>query len=102
MEENNVHIRDDVKTQFESTKKLLLPNEAIAFACEEEDGFVILTDRRLIRSWHKHQSEGFRQVVPIDCIHSLLETKKDHWEFYGIEVEDDGVLKGKEKKGQIK
>ncbi|MHA1906098.1 MAG: hypothetical protein ACW98Y_02300 [Candidatus Thorarchaeota archaeon] len=99
-----MQIRGDgshTKQEFRNGKSLFLGSEEIRFVAEEKSGFIVLSDRRCV--YVKHDKKGYKisNVVPIDLVISCEHQKKDTWAIEFHKINDDGILKAKEKKGEV-
>jgi hypothetical protein len=88
---------------FELCKPFLLPNERVRIALPRNNGFVTLTNRRLIiiLNHRGHSKIWLERAFPLDTIHTITPKKKDKVMVDIRKIGDQGELKGKEKKGEM-
>ena len=60
MSDIEINIRSNVESTYDSAIKFLLGNENPEFVCEEKEGLIFLTNRRLIRIKTKKDKIEFR------------------------------------------
>lgn len=79
--------------RFEKAQSCLLPNENVHLACETQDGFLVLTNRRVVVLKEQKKS-GFhiRCVIPYDCILRIEPKTSDRVEVSGISENREGCL----------
>ncbi len=79
--------------KFEAASKCLLPNEDVRFVCEINEGFLVLTNRRIvILEVINKQDYEIKLVIPLDCYHLLTRIKSDRYRINGISLDRDGLL----------
>ncbi len=84
-------IRQPAISNFQVAIKCLIPNESILSALEILNGFLILTNRRLVQTTASGiQSYTIHRVLPHECIQSIETKKPDEIEILGKPLDSYG------------
>ncbi len=96
-------LRESAYKRFQPLKGALLPNEEILHVAEVKEGFLALTNRRVVdlTDIQKDFSYQTRNAFHLDRVHSIHHDKRN-WVLEGRLTKPDGVFDSKMKKGEIK
>ncbi len=77
--------------KFEIARQYLLPNERVLIACETRNGFLVLSNRRIVflQGWRKSEYR-IERAIPYDCIRRLGPKNSDRFEGSAIVLDPYG------------
>jgi hypothetical protein len=79
--------------KFETASACLLPNEFTRFVCEIHEGFLVLTNRRIVLLGITNKTDyEIQLVLPFDCYHQITQIKPSHFRIEGIPLDENGQL----------
>jgi hypothetical protein len=77
--------------RFAVAGRCLLPNESIRFTCETLDGFLVLTDRRVVLLEEDAQLQyRIERAIPYCCIKGIQKEKADRVKMIGVALDKYG------------
>lgn len=77
--------------RFKEARKCLLPNESVQSACEVKQGFLVLSDRRIVVLYEsKLMGYEIGHVVPYDCLVGFKQVKPDRKDLLGVALDQYG------------
>lgn len=77
--------------KFEIAQQYLLPNEDVQLVCQTQEGFLVLSSRRIVLLKEESQSEYcVEKAIPYDCIIGFESVKDDRVEISGIVLDQYG------------
>jgi hypothetical protein len=84
-------LRSSGAERFAVAGRCLLPNEDVRFICETLDGFLVLTDRRVVLLGEDSRLQyRIERAIPYDCIKDIQQETTDRVKMIGVALDKYG------------
>ena len=89
--------------KFERAKQYLLPNEDAQLVCQTQNGFLVLSNRRVVLLKEESQSEyRIEKAIPYDCILDFESKKSNRYEVSGVALDQYGCHTNETRSYEVK
>ena len=89
--------------RFKKARQCLLPNEDVQFVCQTREGFLVLSNRRVVLLKEDSQAEyHITKAIPYDCIQDFKTRKADRFEVSASVLDQFGRDIGETKSFEIR